>query len=59
VGSDGVAELACDHSDARVGRRLVDDAVCAIRALRADDPEVISAAMAALGWDKPVSQYER
>lgn len=31
----------------------------AIRALRDDDPDVISAAMAALGWDKPVSQYEK
>ncbi|MEV0289482.1 MULTISPECIES: GNAT family N-acetyltransferase [unclassified Kribbella] len=31
----------------------------AIRALRDDDPEVISGAMAAIGWDKPVSQYEK
>jgi GNAT superfamily N-acetyltransferase len=31
----------------------------AIRALRDDDPEVISAALTALGWDKPVSQYEK
>jgi GNAT superfamily N-acetyltransferase len=31
----------------------------AIRALRDDDPEVISAAMDALGWNKPVSQYEK
>ncbi|WP_405068801.1 GNAT family N-acetyltransferase [Kribbella sp. NBC_01510] len=30
----------------------------AIRALRDDDPEVISAAFTALGWDKPVAQYE-
>jgi GNAT superfamily N-acetyltransferase len=32
---------------------------CAIRALRDDDPEVISAAFTAIGWDKPVSQYEK
>jgi GNAT superfamily N-acetyltransferase len=32
---------------------------CTIRALRDDDPEVISGAVAALGWDKPVSQYEK
>jgi GNAT superfamily N-acetyltransferase len=31
----------------------------AIRALRDDDPEVVSAAFTALGWDKPVSQYEK
>ncbi|QNE18575.1 hypothetical protein F1D05_12485 [Kribbella qitaiheensis] len=31
----------------------------AIRALRDDDPEVISAAMTAIGWNKPVSQYEK
>jgi GNAT superfamily N-acetyltransferase len=31
----------------------------AIRALRDDDPEVISAAFTAIGWDKPVSQYEK
>jgi GNAT superfamily N-acetyltransferase len=30
----------------------------AIRALRDDDPEVISAALTALGWDKPVSKYK-
>jgi GNAT superfamily N-acetyltransferase len=30
-----------------------------IRALRDDDPEVISAAFTANGWDKPVSQYEK
>ncbi len=30
-----------------------------IRALRDDDPEVISAAFSAIGWDKPVSQYEK
>jgi GNAT superfamily N-acetyltransferase len=27
--------------------------------LRDDDPEVISAAFSAIGWDKPVSQYEK
>ncbi|MGY4768044.1 GNAT family N-acetyltransferase [Kribbella sp. CWNU-51] len=31
----------------------------AIRALRDDDPEAISAAFTALGWDKPVAQYEK
>jgi GNAT superfamily N-acetyltransferase len=31
----------------------------AIRALRDDDPEVVSAAFTAIGWDKPVSQYEK
>jgi len=31
----------------------------AIRALRDDDPEVISGAMTAIGWEKPVSQYEK
>jgi GNAT superfamily N-acetyltransferase len=31
----------------------------AIRALRDDDPEVIAAAFTALGWDKPVAQYEK
>jgi hypothetical protein len=31
----------------------------AIRALRDDDPGVISAAFTALGWDKPVAQYEK
>jgi GNAT superfamily N-acetyltransferase len=31
----------------------------AIRPLRDDDPVIISAALTALGWDKPVSQYER
>jgi GNAT superfamily N-acetyltransferase len=30
-----------------------------IRPLRTDDPPVIAAAMAALGWDKPESQYVR
>ncbi|TDU91395.1 ribosomal protein S18 acetylase RimI-like enzyme [Kribbella voronezhensis] len=30
-----------------------------IRALRDDDPEVIAAAMAAIGWNKPLSQYEK
>ncbi|MFD3403568.1 GNAT family N-acetyltransferase [Kribbella sp. NPDC058693] len=30
-----------------------------IRPLQPDDPPVIAAAMAALGWDKPQSQYER
>jgi GNAT superfamily N-acetyltransferase len=29
-----------------------------IRPMRADDPEVISAAFVAVGWDKPVSQFE-
>jgi hypothetical protein len=28
------------------------------RALRDDDPEVMSAAFTALGWDKPALQYE-
>jgi GNAT superfamily N-acetyltransferase len=31
----------------------------AIRKLRAGDPELISGAMAAIGWDKPLEQYER
>ena len=31
----------------------------AIRALRDDDPVVISAAFTAIGWDKPVTQYEK
>ena len=31
----------------------------AIRPLRDDDPEVIAAAMAAIGWNKPLEQYER
>jgi GNAT superfamily N-acetyltransferase len=31
----------------------------AIRALRDGDPEVISAAFTAIGWDKPASQYEK
>lgn len=31
----------------------------AIRALRDGDPEVMSAAFTAIGWDKPVSQYEK
>lgn len=31
----------------------------AIRALRDGDPEVISGAMAAIGWDKPLAQYEK
>ncbi|MEV6272901.1 GNAT family N-acetyltransferase [Kribbella sp. NPDC004138] len=30
-----------------------------IRPLRAGDPEMISAAMTAIGWNKPLSQYER
>ncbi|WP_427889342.1 GNAT family N-acetyltransferase [Kribbella sp. GL6] len=30
-----------------------------IRPLRDDDPDIISGAMAELGWDKPVAQYER
>ncbi|HEY3504637.1 MAG TPA: GNAT family N-acetyltransferase [Actinocatenispora sp.] len=30
-----------------------------IRPLGADDPAVMAAAFAALGWDKPVTQYER
>ncbi len=30
----------------------------AIRALRDGDPEVISAAFTAIGWSKPVSQYD-
>jgi GNAT superfamily N-acetyltransferase len=31
----------------------------AIRALGDGDPEVMSAAFTAIGWDKPVSQYEK
>ena len=31
----------------------------AIKALRDGDPEVISAALSELGWNKPVSQYEK
>ncbi|GAA2838666.1 GNAT family N-acetyltransferase [Kribbella solani] len=31
----------------------------AIRPLHADDPPVLAAAFAALGWDKPASQYRR
>ncbi|MEV5961610.1 GNAT family N-acetyltransferase [Kribbella sp. NPDC051952] len=31
----------------------------AIRALREGDPEVISEAFTAIGWDKPVRQYEK
>lgn len=31
----------------------------AIRALRDGDPEVVSAAFTAIGWDKPVAQYEK
>jgi GNAT superfamily N-acetyltransferase len=31
----------------------------AIRKLQDDDPKVISAAMTAIGWDKPVRQYEK
>lgn len=31
----------------------------AIRALRDDDPEVISGALSAIGWSNPVSQYEK
>jgi GNAT superfamily N-acetyltransferase len=31
----------------------------AIRKLQDDDPKVISAALTALGWDKPVRQYEK
>ena len=42
-----------------LGGFLVGRAEYAIRALRADDPEVISGAMATLGWDKPVQQYEK
>jgi GNAT superfamily N-acetyltransferase len=30
-----------------------------IRPLRAGDPEMISGAMTAIGWNKPLSQYER
>jgi ribosomal protein S18 acetylase RimI-like enzyme len=30
-----------------------------IDGLRADDPAVISAAFAAIGWNKPIGQYER
>ncbi|MET9317731.1 GNAT family N-acetyltransferase [Kribbella sp. NPDC003505] len=30
-----------------------------IRPLRAGDPELISGAMTAIGWNKPLSQYER
>jgi GNAT superfamily N-acetyltransferase len=42
-----------------LGGHLVGGSEYTIRLLRDDDPEVISAAMAALGWDKPVSQYEK
>lgn len=38
-------------------RWLVDGTT--IRALDADDPPVIAAAFAAIGWDKPESQYRR
>ncbi|GAB3948270.1 GNAT family N-acetyltransferase [Kribbella albertanoniae] len=31
----------------------------AIRALQPEDPAVISAALAELGWNKPVTQYEK
>jgi GNAT superfamily N-acetyltransferase len=31
----------------------------AIRVLRDGDPEVVSAAFTAIGWDKPVRQYEQ
>jgi GNAT superfamily N-acetyltransferase len=41
-----------------LGGNLVGGSEYAIRALRDDDPEVISAALTALGWDKPVSKYE-
>ena len=33
--------------------------VLEIRPLRAGDPEMISRAMTAIGWNKPLSQYER
>ncbi|HEY9339017.1 MAG TPA: GNAT family N-acetyltransferase [Kribbella sp.] len=33
--------------------------VLEIRPLRAGDPEMISGAMTAIGWNKPLSQYER
>ena len=35
------------------------DSEYAIRKLQDDDPKVISAALTALGWDKPVRQYEK
>ena len=36
-----------------------DSTAYAIRPLRDDDPVIIAAALAELGWDKPVSQYEK
>src|SRR5690348_2076434 len=35
------------------------DEALEIRPLGAGDPEMIAAAMAAIGWNKPLSQYER
>jgi GNAT superfamily N-acetyltransferase len=35
------------------------DEALEIRPLRAGDPEMISGAMTAIGWNKPLSQYER
>ena len=51
--------LACGRWIPGLGGFLVGGSEYAIRALREDDPEVISAAFTALGWDKPVSQYEK
>jgi GNAT superfamily N-acetyltransferase len=42
-----------------LGGSLVGGSEYAIRALQDDDPEVISGALTALGWDKPVRQYEK
>jgi GNAT superfamily N-acetyltransferase len=42
-----------------LGGALVGGSAYAIRALRDDDPEVISAALTALGWDKPLRKYEK
>ena len=35
------------------------DEALEIRPLRAGDPEMISGAMTAIGWNKPLSQYQR
>ena len=60
---EGVVRVAAPSPVKRLrprGRSSQADLVVdlAIRPLRDDDPEIISAAMAALGWNKPVSQYE-
>jgi GNAT superfamily N-acetyltransferase len=56
-GRHGGRRASLRTSDAWAGRSLVGG--YAIRVLRDDDPKVISAAFTAIGWDKPVSQYER